>query len=410
MKKRLSALLLALLCLAGCGGGDGEAKSLALGLEAGAVDIPQAVPEEAADALAEFSLELLRADWRGENILVSPLSVLSALGMTANGARGATLEQMEGTLGLPVEELNAALAAWAARLPQEGKCRVDLANALWVRDDGSFEADRDFLQAVLDWYGPEVYGTGFDGAAVREVNAWVEKNTHGMIEGIVDHFSDGAMLCLVNALALEAEWETVYRKDRVREGRIFTAEDGREQPVTLMYSSEGLYLRDENARGLMKPYRGGRWAFAALLPDEGVGLGDYLASLTGERLRGLLADVEETLVHAAIPKFRCAYSAELRDSLAAMGMPDAFEVGKADFSGMGASPLGPLFISQVLHRTYISVDEKGTRAGAASAVESASGGSAPAAPEVYLDKPFLYMLVDRETGLPAFIGAVASME
>lgn len=410
MKKRLSALLLALLCLTGCGGGSGEAKSLTQGLKAGAVNIPQAVPEEDANALAEFSLELLRANWKGENILISPLSVLSALGMTANGARGATLEQMEDVLGLPAEDLNAALAAWTAQLPQEKKCRVDLANALWVRDDGDFEADRGFLQAMLDWYGPEVYGTSFDGAALREINAWVEKNTHGMIGGIVDHFSDGAMLCLVNALALEAEWETVYRKDKVRDGRIFTAEDGREQSVTLMWSSEGLYLKDGNAQGLMKPYRGGHWAFAALLPDEGVELGDYLASLTGERLREILVNAEETLVYAAIPKFLCAYSVELRDSLSEMGMPDAFEAGKADLSGMGTSPLGPLFISQVLHKTYISVDEKGTRAGAASAVESASGGSAPGAPEVYLDRPFLYMLVDRETDLPAFIGAVTSME
>lgn len=406
----LPALFLALLCLTGCCGGSGEAKSLTLGLRAGHVDVPRAVSEEEAAALTEFSLELLRAGWKGENILVSPLSVLSALGMTANGAGGTTREQMEAVLGLPVEELNAALAAWTADLPKEKDCRINLANALWLRDDGSFAADPDFLQTVLDWYGPEVYGSQFDEAAVREVNAWVEKNTHGMIDGIVEEFSDAAMLCLVNALALEAEWETVYREDQVWDGRIFTTEDGTEQSVTMMYSSEGYYLEGEGAQGFLKPYRGGRWAFAALLPDEGVKLEDYAASLSGERLHGLLERAEETLVYAAIPKFESVYGAELNESLKAMGMPDAFEAGKADFSGMGNSPMGPLFISQVLHRTYLSVDEKGTRAGAVTAVIAESGSSMPGAvPEVHLDRPFLYMLVDRETNLPAFLGAVTDM-
>lgn len=406
--KRMSALLLALLCLTGCGGGG--AKNLTERVKPAPVEAGMEAGEAA--ALAEFSLELLKENWKGENTLVSPLSVLCALGMTANGARGETLAQMEAVLGLPAERLNAALAAWTAELSREKDCRVDLANSVWIRDDGSFQADEDFLKTAVDWYGAEVFASPFDAAAVRDINGWVEKHTHGMIDQIVERFSDATVMCLVNALALEAEWEEPYKDHQVREDRVFTAADGTEQPAALMYSSEERYLKDENAQGFLKFYKGGRWAFAALLPDEGVRLEDYLASLTGERLHESLKNAEQTAVRTAIPKFKGECAVTLNESLKAMGITDAFESGLADLSGLGVSEMGPLFISQVLHRTYIEVDERGTKAGAATAV-LADAGAAPdpePVPVVYLDRPFLYMLVDTETNLPAFIGTVTRME
>lgn len=406
--RRVVTLLLALLCLAGCGGNGTRSLTKQVN-PAGAAG----VEEGDASALAGFSVELLKETWNGGNALVSPLSVLSALGMTANGARGETLEQMEAVLGLPAERLNAALAAWTAALPKEKDCRVDLANSIWIRDDGSFEADEDFLETAAKWYQAEAFASPFDAAAVRDINGWVDKRTHGMIPEILSELQDSTMMVLVNALALEAEWEEIYEDIQVREDRIFTTEDGAEQPVTLMYSSEWSYMRDEHAQGFLKPYKGGRWAFAALLPDEGVRLEDYLASLTGERLHALLSGAETRKVYAAIPKFKSAYGAELNDALKALGMTDAFDMVRADLSGLGSSPLGPLFISQVLHKTYISVDEKGTQAGAATAVLVAAGTDGPGpdtTPVVHLDRPFLYMLVDTETNLPAFIGVVTTME
>lgn len=409
MKKRLTALVLALLCLTGCGGGSGGTRSLTSTLKSNPPSL-QPLAEESAAALADFSLSLLRENWKGENILVSPLSVLEALGMTANGAMGETQAQMEAVLGLPAEELNQALAYWRAELSQEKDCRVNLANSLWLRDDGTFEVNPDFLQTAADWYGAEAFLSKFDAAAVKDINGWVKQNTRGMIDSIVDEIRETAVMYLINALALEAEWETVYRKDQVWDNRIFTTEDGQEQSVTMMYSSESRYLEDEGAQGFLKFYKGGRWAFAALLPEEGVTLEDYAASLTGERLHAILGNAEKTLVYAAIPKFQCEYGAELSDSLKAMGMTDAFDMGLADLSGLGSSSEGPLFISQVLHKTYIAVDEKGTRAGAATAVVADAGGAAPdSVPEVYLDRPFLYMLVDTRTNLPAFLGAVTSL-
>lgn len=408
--KRVFALLLALLCLAGCGGGGG-AKSLT---EHGKpAPVEAGMGEGDAAALAGFSLELLKENWTGENLLVSPLSVLCALGLTANGAKGETLAQMEAVLGLPAERLNAALAAWAAELPREKDCRVDLANSVWIRDGGSFRADEGFLKTAVDWYGAEVFASPFDAAAVRDINGWVDENTHGMIPEVLDEIPENAMMLLVNALALEAEWEEPYEAYQVREQSFFYTEDRGKQYADLMHSAESFYMKDENAQGFLKPYKGGRWAFAALLPDRGT-LGDYLDSLTGERLYALLSGAEAREVMTAIPKFTGDYGMELSEALEALGMTDAFDMDRADLSGLGDSELGPLYISRVLHRTHISVDEQGTQAGAATVVEAACGSAGPGGgdppPEVCLDRPFLYMLVDRETNLPAFIGTVTSME
>ena len=409
---RLSCLTLALLLLTGCGG-DAAPKSLTENLSPQPPD-PQPVAETQAGALTAFSLDLLRENWTGENILVSPLSVLSALGMTANGAEGETLAQMEAVLGLPLEELNEALASWTAALPQEKDCRVDLVNSLWLRDDGSFTANEDFLQTAADWYGAEVFPSRFDSGELQDINGWVNDNTHGMIPEIIEEIPDDAVLYLINALALEAEWETPYRKTQIKMERVFTTEDGRDQPATLMYSTEDWYLRDTHAQGFLKPYQGGRWAFAALLPEKGMKLEDYAASLTGEGLHGILTGAEKTAVETAIPEFTSEYRVELSDNLKAMGMTDAFHWETADFGAIGSSPSGPLYISKVLHRTFISVDGKGTKAAAATAVEMPAGCAAPIEPDpipvVYLDRPFLYMLVDLETNLPAFIGAVTSMK
>lgn len=407
---RLSCLTLALLLLTGCGGGTAAPRSLTENLKSQA-PAPKPITETQAEALTAFSLNLLRENWTGENLLLSPMSALSALGMAANGAGGETLAQMESVLGLPLEELNRVLFTWAAGLPKDKDCQVDLANSLWLRDDGSFISNGDFLQTVTDWYGAEIFPSKFDSAALGDINGWVSGHTHGMIPEIIREIPDEAVLYLINALALEAEWETVYREDQVWEEQIFTTEDGREQPVTLMYSSEGYHLEDGHAQGFLKPYRGGRWAFAALLPEEGMKLEDYAASLTGERLYEILSGAQKTLVYTAIPKFQCEVGVELSDSLKALGMADAFDWKTADFAAMGSSPNGPLYISKVIHKTFIAVDEQGTKAGAATAVAMDAGGAAPGlVPEVYLERPFLYLLVDLETNLPAFIGAVTTVE
>lgn len=410
MKKRVLAALLCLaaavsflLPLSGC---SARTEDLMSGVRAnqfspeGKLDGPEAA------AVMDFGVRLFQACMEdGENVMISPLSVLYALGMTANGAGGETLAQMEAAFGLPVEELNPYLHALMDGMPSGKKAKLDVANAIWFRDSEGFAVERDFLQANADWYGAGLYKAPFDDGTCREINSWVNKHTDGMIPSILEEIPDSAVMYLINALAFDAEWEEVYRERQVRDG-VFTREDGTAADVQLMYAGESRYLEDGHAVGFLKYYAGRQYAFAALLPEEGLSVADYAAGLTGEHLRDLLESAQVEQVQTAIPVFESEYDVEMSDILRAMGMTDAFDPAAADFSGMGSSTEGNLFVSRVLHRTYISVDAKGTKAAAVTAVAPAGEAAPQEEPKtVYLDRPFLYLLIDCGTNLPIFIGA-----
>lgn len=361
---------------------------------------------------ADFAVRLFKASEKsGENTLISPLSVLSALSMTANGAKGETLSQMEAVLGMPIEDLNLYLYTYMQKLPQAEKYKLSLANSIWFTDDDRFTPNADFLQTNADYYGAGAYKAPFDKQTCKDINNWVKKETDGMIEEILDEIPDDAVMYLVNALAFEAEWADVYERGEVRDGE-FTKENGEKQSVKLMYSQEGKYLESDNAIGFMKNYAGGRYAFVALLPNEGVSISDYVASLDGAALHNLLSNPSSATVNAAMPKFEAEFSAEMSDVLKSMGMTNAFDGGMADFSGLGSSSEGNIFISRVLHKTFISVGEKGTKAGAATVVEMKDECAIDIIDpkQVYLDRPFVYMLVDCENNLPFFIGTLMSVE
>lgn len=363
-------------------------------------------------AATDFGLKLLKESMKeGENALISPLSVLCALGMTANGAEGDTLKQMEMLFGISRQQMNEYLYGYINALPQGEKYKLTPANSIWIKDMEGLKIQEDFLQANADWHNAEIYKAPFDNSTVEEINNWVNENTDGMIPTILNNIPRDAVMYLINALAFDAEWQNIYESTQIRDG-IFTASDGTKQDVEMMYSDEHQYLEDDGAVGFIKYYVDEKYAFAALLPDEGTSLEDYTASLTAERLSELLANPQKITVKTAIPKFRCEYSVELNDILHHMGMTHAFDREAADFTSMGSCTEGPLYISRILHKTYISVDERGTKAGAVTAVEMLR--ATALAPEevktVYLDRPFLYMLIDCEENLPVFIGTLEWVE
>lgn len=409
MKRWMAGILCAsLLLLAACG----NMASDDLTRQVKSPDVePEPLTGEAAAALTGFGLELLKQNLnKEENPLVSPASVAMALGMTANGARGQTLAQMEEVLGLPVEELNRALHAWKASLPATEKCSIHLANAIWLRDSDSLTVQQDFLQAAADWYGASAYKAPFDDSTVREINGWVKKNTKEMIPSIVNEIPQDAMLYLVNALAFEAEWATVYKEHQIRDWE-FALENGEKETVDMMYSTERNYLEDENATGFLKYYAGRRYAIAALLPREGMTVEEYLDTLTAEGLRAMLTAPQDVEVRARMPAFEAEYSVMLNEALRDMGMEDAFSAlpGVADFSAMGQYDGQNLYISEVAHKTYIKVDPKGTKAAAATAVltvPSAAPAQEPQYKTVILERPFVYFLLDTDTGLPFFAGVM----
>ena len=407
--KKLLPLFLCVCLLAGTLSGCGGKRDLMKGVSPAAVS-DTAIPADGAGVASGLALRLLRQEMEdGENVLLSPLSILCALSMTANCARGETLAQMEQVLGLPVESLNAYLLTCRKALPDEKKCRVSLANSIWFKDDDSLTVEKDFLQTNAAWYDADLYQLPFDSAACKAINSWVSKETTGMIPEILQEISPDDAMYLINALSFEAEWQTIYQEASIRDG-VFTTEYGQPQDVQMMYSKEYRYLESGTATGFLKYYDGRNCAFAALLPKEGVSLAEYVDSLTGEQLHDLLANPETVEVNAAIPKFESSYETNLCNTLEALGMTDAFDGQLADFSGIGSSTEGNLTISQVLHKTRIAVDEKGTKAGATTAVV-VEPTEAPSDPkEVLLDRPFLYLLVDCQEQLPIFIGTVTTLE
>lgn len=402
----VASALVAVSLLAGCGGSSLTATELTAGTRsasAGSLEV-----DEGSDTY-DFALDLLRESADEKNALVSPLSVLSALAMAENGADGETLAQMERVTGMGADELTDLLQAYGT-LVDDGPLSV--ANSIWLRDSDGLAVEDDFLETCGGRLGAQVFSAPFDDSTVADVNAWVSEKTNEMIPEMLNQISDDAQVLLVNALAFEGGWEDPFDSALVSPDT-FTCEDGTEQDVTMMHSAEGSYLEGDLATGFVKPYEGYDYAFVGLLPAEGVSVGELLASLDGDALEELLTPVAGAGAEIGLPKFTASYEAELADALRELGMTDAFDAELADFSRMGSSEQGPLYVGGVLHKTFVDVNEEGTRAAAATTV-SMDGAAAPGGPVEYhrviLDRPFVYLIVDLRCDLPVFVGTYMGAE
>lgn len=363
----------------------------------------------------DFAVRLFQKSLESEkNTLISPLSVINALAMTANGAKGETLSQMEQVFGADISSLNEYLHNYNTSLPSAEKYRLHIANSIWLKDKEGFAVEESFLQANGSMYGADIYKASFDNFTLKEINQWVAEHTDDMIPEILNEIPPDAVMYLINALGFDAEWQTPYKSYEVSDG-IFTTESGIEKSVQMMHSEEDVLLQDVNengetsALGFLKYYADGKYAFAALLPEEHISMKDYVNSLSGEHLSNMLSDTIDADIRASLPKFEAEYSVEMKNVLKSMGMTTAFDSGQADFSGIGFSSDGNLYISDVIHKTFIAVDEQGTKAGAATLVEVCSeSASIDIAEPIYitLDRPFLYMIIDCKESLPVFIGTV----
>ena len=343
--------------------------------------------------------------------LVSPLSALYALGMTMNGAAGDTLEQMEDALRGTTADWNTFLT-WLLEDTEEHQGSLHLANAIWLRDEEDrLTVNESFLQDITDYYHAPAYAAPFDESTVRDINGFIEKHTDGMIRDVLEDISPLAAVYLVNALGFEAEWQDKYQPGQVQKGT-FTSADGEAETVDFLHSAEHTYITCNDAHGFLKYYRGGDYAFAALLPLEGQHVKDYVAALTAADLCEALENHRYRDVIAAIPQFEQRCSMELSEGLKALGMTDLFHEDNADLSALGSSTMGNLYVSRVLHETAISVTPQGTKAGAATVVEVNDAAAAPPEEEpakVILDRPFLYMLVETNTMTPLFMGVLGDI-
>lgn len=365
-------------------------------------------------AMADFSLTLANTTVAMEkegkaNHLISPLSAMICLSMLANGAKGETLTQMEAALGMPIEDLNKALYAYTSGLYAGDGCKVSLADSIWYRDGDGFTVREEFLQTCADWYEARQYAAPFDETTRKDINKWVEKYTDGMIDSILnDPIPADAVMYLINALVFDAKWEEEYEKKDILSDT-FTSRSGAESPVEMMCSEESRYLTVEGGYGVARPYKGNAYCFVGLLPEEGTDIYDFAASITGEDWVAMWQGQIRTTVNTRIPEFTYASDMRLTPVLQEMGMTDLFDGGLADLSGIGGGA-GNLYCSGVYQKTFIEVNRHGTKAAAITWGENKCESAAPIEVQnVYLDRPFVYAIVDTEVGLPLFVGVVTEI-
>ena len=407
-KKTVSFLLLAAVCfcaLAGCNSGSRnfkakkvEAEELTAKVAAKTVESKDA-DEKFSVIYNNFAVKMTKALYKNENACISPLSIAAAFGMVTNGAKGETKTELEALLGADVQTIN----AYFARLMQKSSESKELhvANSVWSRKN-AVTIENDFLNVVKNNYLARLYSAPFDGETVKDINNWVYNNTRGGIDKIIDDIDADTVLYLLNALDFEAEWKDKFEKNSVKSGTFHGVKN--EAEVTMMYATEQSYIETEKAKGFIKPYVGGEYKFAAILPDEDTSIDDFLSSLTGESLTKILSGAKKTSVKIGLPKFDFENRFDLIPTLKKLGVNKAFSAD-ADFTALGKTAFGNLYIGEVVHKTRITVNEQKTKASAVTEI-GGKATSVPDVPSVILNRPFVYMILD-SASLPVFIGVIA---
>ena len=357
-----------------------------------------------------FGLHLLRdmVDRKpGENVFISPLSVFLALQMTENGAAGTTRTAMRKVLALPDRDaahLNASAAALQSALKARDGAALTIANALWA--DQHFTLKPEFVKLCESTFGAHAASLNFvDPKAADVINDWIKSNTNGKIPSIVTpEIVQKAAVILTNAVYFAAQWSTEFQASATAD-QAFHKAGGATKSVKMMHQSllRGAYRSGANFEGAMLFYKESSVFFYALLPQAGQTPKDLLASLDVDHLTGGPAGFDLDL---KLPRFSLDFSASLVEPLKKMGMDVAFHYPGADFAPMGSREF---FISDVIHKTRLEVDEKGTVAAAATAVIMRAGSAMPQArPKKILvfDRPFVVLIGDSQTGAVLFAGAI----
>ncbi|MBQ2118944.1 MAG: serpin family protein [Clostridia bacterium] len=361
------------------------------------------------EAYLAFSASLFRQTYGKEAAVLSPLSALYCLGMIANGTENETKRQVEETLGTDLDTLNKALYAYRTSMFTSSECEVRIADSIWIDSESGLTVKPSFLQTNADWYDAQVYSAPFDGGTVENINNWGKLHTDGMIEKILDEIPADTFMYLINSLLFDAKWENKYEKSDIRSAH-FTNADGTKADVEMMYSEEGVYLAWDGAIGFRRPYAGGKYAFVGVLPKEGTKIETFLSELDGAFLSSLLASEEKTSVRVGIPEFSAeTKETDLKAPLIAMGIRDLFDEDRADFSAMVEDHGLDVYCDYIKQKVKLDVDRNGTKAAAITWGAMRKESASMEEKSVILDRPFLYMILDSEAGIPLFLGAVTEI-
>ena len=389
-------ICIVMLCLFGCFDIDFLRDTIGDGLET--VEDPDVSGVASANTRFGFKLlQDLRGRDSGGNIFISPLSISIALTMTYNGAVGETERAMAEVLEIDALDLSTINNANKALRDSLGpKVQISIANSIWSRQ--GIEFNPEFLDRNRVFFGAEIASLDFNSPqATHIINEWVDTNTNGKIEKIVDRIDPQTLLFLINAIYFKGSWQDEFDKSMTRPGT-FHLPNGSEKRVQMMRrEGEYPYFHGENFEATSLPYGDGRMSMYIFLPNRNSNLNKFLRDLTAENWEQWIPQLQDRRQTMMLPRFKLEYEVRLNDTLEALGMGIAFG-GGADFSGMGPS----LFISEVRHKTFVEVNEEGTEAAAVTAVTGVK--SLP--PAFRVDRPFFFAIYDTETETILFMGTV----
>lgn len=367
------------------------------------------------DALNAFSYRLFQENMEEENPVISPISAYIALSMVGMGAQNNTKEEFASVLG-DDSAITAICDAIMTTLPTSSdNTTVTLANSVWV--DDSFTIYDNWLAEIVSIMHSEVFHTELSAPdVVGNVNEWVNRNTNGLIENMVDQPFDGnTNLVLFNTIYFKAKWESSFEPEAVYEDS-FYPEGGNELKTQIMHKqSEMEYVSNEFAEGVILPYKSieegdGNFSFVALKPmDADKTVRDLYSELTDGGIEEMLENRQTMQVNLKLPKFEIDFDRELNRSLESMGLKSAFDAANADFGGIGENSLGQsqnkLYIDLVRQKAKIIVDEEGTEAAASTGIMMRFAAAGPQeVRDVWFDRPFVYMIMDMDKEIPLFIG------
>lgn len=348
----------------------------------------------------------------GGNLVFSPISISAALAMTYVGAKGETEKQMANVLHfqLPQERLHPAFRGLLSGLDETKEYELAIANALWGQKNYKF------LQAFLNVTNT-CYEGGFKeldfaagpGPSRLAINLWVEEKTRQKIKDLLgpEDITARTRLVLTNAIYFKGSWMTKFDPNRTRNAS-FKLEDGNVLTTPMMNQTDSFnYGADQLSQFLELPYAGDRLSMLILLPRQGVGLAPVEQALAGDNVRKWRASMRNEKVIVSIPRFKVTARFDLKNPLVAMGMRDAFDENRADFSGM-AGHRG-LYIWKIIHKAFVEVNEEGTEAAAATAVTTKLTMSLHSERRQLVfraDHPFIFAVLDRRSGSILFLGRV----
>lgn len=354
--------------------------------------------------LQRFSDQMFQEALEETNPVMSPFSAYLAMGMTGIGATGETKEEFETLFGV---DMKGYAAECMGRLPEDTEnLQVLIANSAWV--DDQMEASDSWLSDVQMYYKGAVYQLPLE-KATADINKWVENNTKGLIDSILDEpLSEQARLALINTIYFNGNWKRPFDPASTQTD-LFTRADGSYTEVSMMcaYWEYVTYMKGEGYEGVVLPYMDSTYAFVAVKPTDEKSVRQMYESISTAEIAASVKQAEDLLANLKLPKFEVEFARTLNQDFIDLGLKSAFDSQSASFDGLGASmDGGNLYVDRVLQKAVIRVDEEGTEAAAVTiAVNECAGAMPEQEPkDLFFDEPFLYMIYDQDTEIPLFVG------